>query len=853
MAKLSRYNAKRDFTVTAEPPGKIARSKSKARRFVIQRHDATRLHFDLRLELDGVYKSWAVTKVPSLDPATKRLAVEVEDHPIGYGTFEGTIPEGEYGGGTVQLWDKGTWAPISDGAPEAAFAKGHIKFELDGERLQGGWALIRLRDTERKRGGGSKRNPRNNWLLIKETDDAARPGKPDTLLKAVTSVKTGRTLEQIATGKSKVWHSNRGDKEAAAKPAAKKKAAAKKTDKPRPSVKMPDFVAPQLTRVVETPPGGADWVHEVKLDGYRMQLRVEGGKARLRTRTGLDWSERFAAIVKEGAGLPDCMLDGEVVALDREGASNFAALQAALSDGRSDKLRFDVFDLLFLMGQDTRPLPLTERKELLETMLAKGRHPHIRYLEHLTSPGEAMLHAACRLHLEGIISKRAGAPYQPGRGTAWTKAKCRGGQEVVIGGWTSEGPRFRSLLVGVHRGGKFVYSGRVGTGFNAKTANDLSRRLKTLEQKRSPFTGGIAVPRQGMVHWAKPALVAEIEFATVTDDGVFRQASFKGLREDKPADSIVAEAQPQAEEKTVAKKVAKPATKKSDATVSNPDKVLWPDVGITKQDLADYYAHAADRILPHIEGRPLSIVRAPDGIAGEKFFQRHMMQGQTDFVPIKAKGEPKPFLSVDSAAGLRSLAQAGVLEFHPWGCKKGDPETPERIIFDVDPDVGLDFAQVREAAADLKERLELCGLVPFLKTTGGKGLHVAAAIRGTRAAPPTWPAAKAFCKALCVSLERDHPDRYTTNIKKTARKGKMFLDYLRNDRTSTAVGAWSPRAREGATIAVPLEWRELNAKLEPKTFSLVNAAAVLKRADPWAGMEKSAGALEAARKKLEKL
>ncbi len=850
MAKLSRYNAKRDFTVTAEPPGKIARGKSKARRFVIQRHAATRLHFDLRLELDGVYKSWAVTKVPSLDPATKRLAVEVEDHPIDYGTFEGTIPDGEYGGGTVQLWDKGTWAPISDGAPEDAFAKGHIKFALDGERLQGGWALIRLKDK-----GGSKRNPRNNWLLIKEKDDAAKPGKPDTLLKAVTSVKTGRTLEQIASGRSKVWHSKPREAEAA-KP-AKKAAAKKKAEKPRPSVKMPDFVAPQLTRVVETPPSGADWVHEVKLDGYRMQLRVEGGKARLRTRTGLDWSERFAAIVKEGAGLPDGMLDGEVVALDDDGASNFAALQAALSDGRSDKLRFDVFDLLFLMGQDTRPLPLTERKQLLETMLAKGRHPHIRYLEHLTSPGEAMLHAACRLHLEGIISKRADAPYQSGRGHAWTKAKCRGGQEVVIGGWTSEGARFRSLLVGVHRGGKFVYSGRVGTGFNAKSAAALSKKLRGLEIARSPFTAGIAPPRQGNVHWAKPALVAEIAFATVTDDGVFRQASFKGLREDKPADTIVAEAQPQAEEKTVAKATkkvaAKPATKRGDATVSNPDKVLWPDVGITKQDLADYYAAAAERILPHIEGRPLSIVRAPDGIAGEKFFQRHMMQGQQDFVPIKARGEPKPFLSVDSAAGLRSLAQAGVLEFHPWGCRKGDPETPERIIFDVDPDIGLDFARVREAAADLKERLEACGLVPFLKTTGGKGLHVAAAIKGTRTAPPTWPEAKAFCKALCVSLERDRPDRYTTNIKKAARKGKLFLDYLRNDRTSTAVGAWSPRAREGATIAVPLEWRALNAKLEPKKFSLVNAAAVLKRADPWAGMEKSAGVLEAARKRLEKI
>lgn len=844
MAKLSHYHAKRNFDVTAEPRGAISRKRGSRLKFVVQRHDARRLHFDLRLELDGVYRSWAVTKVPSPDPATKRLAVEVEDHPLDYGTFEGTIPEGQYGGGTVQLWDRGTWKPQADEAPEESLANGHLKFELDGERMKGGWALIRL-----KAKGGSRRNPRHNWLLIKEKDGEAKPGKPDILLKADTSVKTGRTLQQIAAGNRAMRKPK--SKTAKRKKAARKRVTRKPSDDARPA-RAPAFVAPQLARIVKEPPTGANWIHEVKLDGYRMQLRVVEGTAQLRTRTGLDWSDRFAEIVREGAELPDCILDGEVVVLNKDGVSDFAALQDALRKDDSNILRYEVFDLLFLDGSDTRGLPLTSRKELLETLLSAADHPHIAYLEHMETPGEAMLHAACRLHLEGIISKRADAPYRSGRGHDWTKSKCRGGQEVVIGGWSADGARLRSLLVGVHHGGKLVYSGRVGTGFNARNTPALSKRLKTLERKTSPFTGGIAVPGASDVHWAKPELVAEIEFATVTADGLFRQASFKGLREDKPAAKVVAEAQPQTGEAPRKKSMAKHA-QRTDATVSHPDKVMWPDEGLTKQNLADYYAAAADRILPHIKGRPLSIVRAPDGIEGQRFFQRHMMAGNEHFVPMKVKGEKKPYLAVDNEEGLIALAQAAVLEFHPWGSRQGDPETPERIIFDVDPDAGLDFARVREAAKALKARLEACGLVPFLKTTGGKGLHVCAPVKGTPKSPATWPDAKAFSKKLCQMLERDEPDRYTTNLKKSARKERIFLDYLRNDRTATAVGPWSPRARPGATIATPLAWRELNAKLDPAKFSLAEAGAVLRRADPWKDIGKHAGSLSAALKKLEKL
>jgi bifunctional non-homologous end joining protein LigD len=619
---------------------------------------------------------------------------------------------------------------------------------------------------------------------------------------------------------------------------------------------MPVFVAPQLARLLKEPPGGANWAHEVKFDGYRMQMRAQKGVVRLRTRKGLDWTERFPEIAAAGRALPDCLIDGEICALNKEGASDFGLLQNALSDHKTGELIFYVFDCLFVEGRDLRKEPLSTRKEELERLLKRaGRR--LRFVPHFTSSGDAMLTAACKMDLEGVISKRLDAPYQSGRADSWTKSKCRGGQEVVIGAWRGTASTLRSLLVGVHKDGRFIYMGRVGTGYNARTAAELLRKLKPLRRKTSPFNGEA---RGGAdVNWVEPKLVAEIEFENVTQDGLFRQAAFKGLRQDKPAGSIVQEvaANRPSKEKTVATKVKS----KSDDTVlgiavSHPDKVLWPKSklgpAVTKHDLAQYMASAAERMLPHIADRPISVVRAPEGIDGEHFFQRHALKGTAvPTLAIKVKGESQPYLGVDNAKALVALAQQAVTEIHPWGCKAGDPETPERIIFDLDPAPDVKFARVIEGAKELKKRLEKLGFTPFVKTTGGKGLHVVIAVKGAPKNPVRWEDAKAFAKAVAQQLEKDMPDRYTTTIAKKARTGKIFVDYLRNDKTSTGIAPWSPRAREGATVAVPLAWKDVTASLDPKKFTIHTAAKFLKKPDPWKALAKSAASLDSAMRKLK--
>ncbi|HEY5336815.1 MAG TPA: DNA ligase D [Rhizomicrobium sp.] len=622
---------------------------------------------------------------------------------------------------------------------------------------------------------------------------------------------------------------------------------------------MPPFVAPQLARLMQAPPTGDKWVHEVKFDGYRMQMRVEGGKAKLRTRKGLDWTERFPEIAKDGSALPDCIIDGEICALNKEGSSDFGLLQNALSDHKTGGLIFYLFDCLFAQGHDLREEPLSDRKTVLEQLLKHaGGSTRLRHTPHFIQSGEAMLTAACKMNLEGVISKRVDAPYQSGRGDSWTKSKCRGGQEVVIGAWRGTATTLRSLLVGTHQGGQFVYMGRVGTGYTGKTAADLLKKLKPLQRKTSPFDGG---ERGGAdVRWVEPKLVAEIEFENITQDGLFRQAAFKGLRQDKPADSIVPEIAADAPPKEKrAMSAGKKRVSKDDSVlgvrISHPEKELWPKSklgpAVTKLDLARYMADAAERMLPHITDRPISVVRAPDGIDGQHFFQRHEMKGTAaPMLAIKVKGEAQPYLGVDSVKALVALAQQAATEIHPWGCKAGDPETPERIILDLDPAPDVPFARVVEGAKELKKRLEKLGLTPFVKTTGGKGLHVVIAIKGTPKTPARWEDAKAFAKALATRLEKDMPDRYTTTIAKKARNGKIFVDYLRNDKTSTGVAPWSPRAREGATVAVPLEWKDVTAKLDPKKFTIHTAAKFLKKADPWKGLAKSAKPLDAAIKKL---
>jgi len=633
-----------------------------------------------------------------------------------------------------------------------------------------------------------------------------------------------------------------------------------------PAPDIPQTVAPQLARLVKAPPSGAVWVHEVKFDGYRTLMRVVKGKARLLTRKGLDWTHRFPEISQDGACLPDCLIDGEICALDQEDITDFGALQQALSSGKTGALIYFVFDCLFASGLDYRKSPLEERKRVLEALLEGApRTPHMRYVPHFAEDGASMLEAACKAGLEGIISKRLDAPYASGRGDTWTKSKCRGGQEVVIGGWRGDENTLRSLLVGAYEGDALLYMGRVGTGFPAKIAADLLSKLRPLRRERPPFSNP---PRGRDFIYVEPKLVGEIAFENITSDRIFRQPSFKGLRLDKDAKSVVIEtAENTAEATRTSDMQVKRAAARSRNTkhagdlivsgirISHPDKVLWPKTrdteAITKRALAEYFEAAAARMLPHIAGRPISVVRAPDGIDGEHFFQRHKLVGTAvPMLPIKVSGESEPYLGIADEHALVALAQAGVLEIHPWGSKKGAPDSPERIILDLDPSPELPFARVIEGAKEVRERLMRLGFTPFVKTTGGKGLHVVIAVKGTPKQPITWKDAKAFAKAMAVAIAADSPSRYTTTIAKKARTGKIFVDYLRNDRTSTGVAPWSPRARPRATIAVPIAWSQVKTGLDPQAFTIEASAPLLKRADAWADLAKSARPIAAAMRKM---
>jgi bifunctional non-homologous end joining protein LigD len=851
--KLAKYQEMRDFSQTGEPSGKDAKVvPSKALRFVIQKHAASHLHFDLRLEYEGTFRSWAVPKAPSLDPKDRRMAMEVEDHPLDYGDFEGTIPKGQYGGGTVMLWDRGYWAPEKGFENIGqALAKGELKFVMEGERMHGSWVIVRLKNDKPGK-------PKNAWLLIKHRDDGAVEGNVTGPTDDDTSIASGRTMVEITNGKGRkakpfmtakgtdagaVWQSNRDDSAPAGlhTPVKAKGAAARA----KTVATLPAFIEPQLARLLDKPPAGPGWAHEIKFDGYRMQLRTVGGQATLLSRKGLDWSSKFREIVAAGAKLSDGIIDGEVVALDHTGAPDFAALQAAISDGKTKDLVYFVFDQMFDGREDLRPLPLVDRKQRLQAYVDEAS-ANIRYVDHFITAGDAVLLSACRMDLEGIVSKRLDAPYQSGRSESWGKSKCRQGHEVVIGGWTTTGENFRSLIAGVNRDGELVHVGRIGTGFGRDTVARIMPRLKALETDESPFKGKGAPKKAAGVHWVKPQLVAEIQYAGFTGDGSIRQASFKGLREDKPAQDVEAEAPAPAattelsepapttiKTKTV---MARGSVPVMGITISHADKPLWPDAGdgkpVTKLDLAQFYEAVGDWMLPHVKGRPCSMIRMPDGINGaQNFFQRHSAKGQSALITeVEVWGDRKPYIQFDRVEALVAAAQTGALELHPWNSEPFSPEQPGRLVFDLDPAPDVAFDVVIESAREIRDRLEELGLVSFCKTTGGKGLHV---VTPLKAKGIDWAVAKAFARDVCKVMAAEAPARYLINMAKKERTGRIFLDYLRNDRMATAVAPLSPRGRPGAPVSMPLTWSQVKKGLDPAKYTVRTVPALVKKMTAW--------------------
>lgn len=824
---LKDYKAKRNFAKTQEPAGAAPKAGKSARgSFVIQKHDATRLHFDFRIELDGVLKSWAVTKGPSNNPEDKRLAVRVEDHPLEYGGFEGTIPEGEYGGGTVMLWDQGTWEPIGD--PHEGLENGDLKMRIFGERLKGEYVLVHMkgRDTKRKSGP-----PRENWLLIKHKDSYARD--KDTLTTRFTrSVASGRDFKQIASGAAPskdtnvepdaVWHSDTEEAE---------KADQKTRTPPRKSAKgnTPDFRPVQLATLVDTVPSGQDWLFEMKYDGYRCLAAIEGDAVRLFTRSGLDWTEKFGALVEplQKLRIDSAVIDGEICAFDSKGRTDFSTLKNTLTNG--GRLEFFAFDLLEADGKDLTKLPLLERKARLEKLLAKsGREDPIQYSSHVRGHGQKVLDALCKDGHEGVIAKRADAPYRGERNRDWLKIKCLKRQEFVIGGWSPSTKRkgFASLLLGTWKKGKLLYRGRVGTGFTQDLLVEMDGMLKKLARKDNPFE---AVPRERArgVHWVEPQLVAEIAYTELTEDDVLRHPSFIGLRGDKPAKEVKMEKPEPIEHdgEEVAERLG--------VRLTSPSRVVFPGQGIIKADLVAYYEAVAEVMLPHIKDRPLSLVRCPQGRAKYCFFQKHDTGGFPNEIKstsiIEKDGKEQDYFYVDDLAGLIAGTQMNALEWHIWGSRRQTVEKPDRLVFDIDPDEGLGFEVVISAAEEIAARLTDLKLKSYPMVSGGKGIHVIVPMKPE----VEWPEVKDFCKAFAQNLADDEPDRFTANMSKAKRKGRLFLDYLRNERGSTAISPWSARSRENAPVAVPVSWDEVKTLKAANLFSLDAAATRAKNENPW--------------------
>jgi bifunctional non-homologous end joining protein LigD len=875
---LETYREKRDFGKTPEPAG--VPHPEGGRLYVIQKHAARALHYDFRLELDGVLLSWAIPKGPSMDPHDKHLAVRVEDHPVEYGSFEGVIPKGEYGGGTVELWDRGTWEPESD--PHEGLTKGDLKFTLHGEKLCGSWVLARMKRRSEEEG-------KENWLLIKHRDGCAVDGDGSAILKErPESVVSGRTIEEIAAAADSTWHSDlpasQQTEVRSAEPIVidpSKLTGAKKV------AKMPRFVQPELALLVKEAPVGDAWLHEIKFDGYRAISRVENGRVEMYSRNDKDWTGHFTSVADALATLPvrAAMLDGEVCVADANGRTDFQELQNDLGTGRQDRLTYYVFDLLYLDGYDTTHAPLTERKELLRAVLGRIGSERVKYTDHVRGQGPAFYKQGCAYGVEGIVSKQADSPYRPGvRGKEWLKTKCTLRQEFIVVGWTDPGGSrvgFGALMLGVRDpDGKLRYIGKVGTGFNDKLLTELGARLRAMTVPEPTVERGIErAPKNA--HWVRPELVCEVAFAEWTRDGDLRHPSFKGLREDKSPSEVVAEIPKPTEAATApdsvssdprgagspahhtrgasrkeeAKPRVQPTSKKRGAdgvvdgvTITHPDRVFWPADNVTKRELVDYYESVADLMLPHVLHRPVSMVRCPEGVKDVRqdfhehqgpspcFFHKHAgpdFPGPFERVQIRESEGLNTYLTITERGSLVALAQMGVLEVHIWGCRWPDVERPDAMVFDLDPAPEVGFAQLAEAARLVRRLLDGLGLVSFVKTTGGKGLHVVVPLEPSE----DWDVVKRFAKAVADGIVSVDPDRYVSTMAKSKRIGRVFVDYLRNSRTATFIAPYSTRAKEHATVSVPLRWEELGGKARPDTYTVRNLHNRLAHltGDPWEG------------------
>lgn len=816
---LRDYSAKRDFSKTAEPaPGPGAKRKSK-RAFVVQKHAARRLHFDLRLELDGVLKSWAVTRGPSMRPGVRRLAVQTEDHPMAYKDWEGVIPQGEYGGGTMIVWDRGTWG--SEGDPRQGLEEGRLTFTLDGERLKGAWSLVRMKEE----------GTRQNWLLIKRSDEhALKAGSAEPVDKEMTSVISGRSNDELAgRGTLRADHKARSKKASAVKPSGiAKLAGARKAI-------LPPFVEPSLAVLAPRPPSGEGWLHEIKHDGYRIQARLDGGKVKLLTRKGLDWTKRFPTVTEAVKALPAkaALIDGEIVVQDENGHATFSGLQSDLKAGRHERMVCYAFDLLYLDGSDLRGAALSERKRLLAELLAAATPVFaLRYNDHLAQAGGDILVEACRLGLEGIVSKQAALPYVSGRGEHWIKSKCMLRQEFVVVGFLPASDAKNavgSLVLGYYENGQLMHAGRAGTGYSTAEAASLFQLLSPLAAAKPKFANPVSRLAVRDVVWVRPQVVAEIEYRGRTADGLVRQAAYVGLREDKPAAEVVLEQEPGFIPQHDAPAPRPKAAARFD--FSHPERVLWADAGITKQELGDYYAAIAPWILPHVEGRVLSLLRCPGGTAEKCFFAKHAWMGLDKAIGLVDTGDEKPMMAVSGLGGILALVQANVLEIHVWGSRVDDLERPDRLIFDLDPGEGVSWEDIKQAAVELRERLTKFGLRSFLKTSGGKGLHVTVPVTPSL----DWDTAKAFTRAVAQQMAADQPRRYVATMAKSRREGRIFIDYLRNGRGATAVAPYSTRARAGAPVAMPVGWGELATLPGAAHFTLRAALDRLSnlKEDPW--------------------